>query len=108
VIAATFLLFFSYCLCAAEEWQFEVTSYLWGPNIDGSLNYDIPSGSSASPGVTVGPTDYLEHLEMAGMITAGVRKDKWSVFPTLSTLISGLIIAQSTRFSFQVHHQEYL
>jgi hypothetical protein len=80
VIAAACLLLFSHGLLAADEWQFEVTPYLWAPNIDGTLNYDIPSGSSASPGVTVGPADYLEHLEMAGMITAGVRKGKWSVF----------------------------
>ena len=89
VIAATCLLLFSPNLWAGGEWQYEVTPYLWAPNIDGELNYDVPSGSSASPGVTVGPTDYLEHLEMAGMIM-------------------GLIIALSTRFSLPVHHREYL
>lgn len=84
VISTACLLLFSQGLFAAtEKWQFEVTPYLWLPNIEGTLSFDIPSGSNASPNVEVGPVDYLEALDIGGMLALGARKGKWSVFTDL-------------------------
>ncbi len=57
-----------------SKWQFSITPYLWAPNIEGTLNFDLPSGSNASPNVDVGPVDYLEHLDFALMLSGEVRK----------------------------------
>jgi hypothetical protein len=63
-----------------RQWTFSVTPYLWLPNIDGTLKYQVPSGASGSPEVRVGPNDYLEALRFAMMIAGEVRKDRWAVF----------------------------
>jgi hypothetical protein len=63
-----------------SQWEYSVTPYLWLPNIDGTLKYQVPSGASGSPEVQVGPNDYLEALRFAMMISGEVRKDRWSVF----------------------------
>ncbi len=70
----------SFAQSSRNEWQFTITPYLWLPNIEGTLNYDIPSGGNSSPEVEVGPNDYLENLDFAIMINAEVRKERWSVF----------------------------
>ena len=64
-----------------NRWKFSITPYLWLPNIDGTLKYDIPpSGSTGTANVEVGPNDYLENLNMVMMISGEVRKGRWSVF----------------------------
>jgi hypothetical protein len=63
-----------------DGWQFAITPYLWLPNIDGTLKYNIPPGASGSPEVKAGSNDYLENLDFAIMINAEVRKARWSVF----------------------------
>ncbi len=65
---------------AGKQWEFSITPYLWLPNINGTLNYNAPSGSSGSPEVQVGPVDYLEALRFVMMISGEVRKDRWSMF----------------------------
>jgi hypothetical protein len=65
---------------SSSQWQFAITPYLWLPNIDGTLKYNVPPGTSGRPEVEVGPNDYLEHLKFAVMLNAEVRKAKWSVF----------------------------
>jgi hypothetical protein len=67
----------------SDKWQFAITPYLWLPNIDGTLNYNVPPGASGRPNVKVGPNDYLEKLDFALMINAEVRKARWSVFTDL-------------------------
>jgi hypothetical protein len=64
---------------AGDQWTFAVTPYLWLPNVNGSLKYDLPN-IDPSPEVETGPNDYLENLEMAFMISAEARKNKWSIF----------------------------
>ena len=66
-----------------SKWQFSITPYFWLPNIEGTLNFELPSGSNASPTVDVGPVDYLEHLDFALMLSGEVRKKRWSVFTDL-------------------------
>jgi hypothetical protein len=64
----------------SNQWQFAITPYLWLPNIDGTLKYNVPPGTSGRPEVKVGPNDYLENLDFAVMINAEARKARWSVF----------------------------
>ena len=61
-------------------WMFSITPYLWLPNINGSLKYDIETGEEGSPEVETGPNDYLENLEAALMLSGEVRKGRWSAF----------------------------
>ena len=63
-----------------NQWTFSITPYLWLPNINGTLKYQVPPGAAGSPEVEVGPNDYLEALRFAMMIAGEVRKDRWSVF----------------------------
>ena len=63
-----------------SEWTFSITPYLWLPNVDGTLKYQVPSGASGSPEVKVGPNDYLENLKFAMMLSGEVRKERWLAF----------------------------
>ena len=65
---------------AENQWTFSITPYIWLPNINGNLKYQVPSGASGSPEVKVGPNDYLEALRFAMMLAGDVRKDRWTVF----------------------------
>ena len=67
----------------SNQWQFTITPYLWLPNIDGTLKYNVPPGTSGRPNVEVGPNNYLENLDFAVMINGEVRKARWSVFTDL-------------------------
>jgi hypothetical protein len=63
-----------------DEWKFSITPYLWLPNIDGTLKYNVPPGLSGSAEVETGPNDYLENLDLAFMISGEARKSRFSVF----------------------------
>ena len=63
-----------------NQWTFSITPYLWLPNINGTLKYSIPPGSTESPEVEVGPNEWLEALRFAIMISGEARKNRWSVF----------------------------
>ena len=66
----------------ADQWQFSITPYLWLPNINGTLKYNLPpnTGGSGSPEVEAGPNDYLQNLQALVLLSADVRKDRWTVF----------------------------
>jgi hypothetical protein len=63
-----------------DTWQFAITPYLWAPNVDGTLKYEIPPGGGGSPEVEVGPNDYLENLNLAIMVSGEMRKGRSSLF----------------------------
>lgn len=64
-----------------EQWTFQIIPYLWLPTIDGTLNYEVPNGAmSGSDSVSVGPTDWLELLNAAALVSASARKGRFSVF----------------------------
>ena len=63
----------------ADEWQFQLTPYLWLPTIDGTLNYELPPGGG-SPDISVGPTDWLELLNFGALIGGSARKGRFSIF----------------------------
>ena len=63
-----------------QGWEFQATPYLWLPTIGGGLNYDPPPGGGGAPSIDLGPTDWLDLLNGALLINAGVRKGRLSVF----------------------------
>ena len=63
-----------------DEWQFQLTPYIWLPTIEGTLNYGPPSGSGGSPDVDAGPTDWLELLNFGVLIASSARKGHFSMF----------------------------
>ena len=64
----------------SDEWQFQITSYLWLPTIDGTLNFDLPPGGAGSPDIEVGPTDWLELLNFGALVAGSARKGRFSIF----------------------------
>jgi hypothetical protein len=67
----------------ADQWTFSITPYLWLPNVNSTLKYNIPPGAAGSPEVETGPNNYLENLQALIMISAEARRDRWSVFTDL-------------------------
>ena len=64
---------------AAAGWEFALTPYLWLPNINGTLRFDVPPGAGGNPQVQVGADDYLQNLDMALMLSGEARKGAWAV-----------------------------
>jgi hypothetical protein len=64
---------------AEDHWTFALTPYLWLPNVNGTLKYDVPPGAAGSPEASTGPNNYLENLQSVLMISGEARKDKWSI-----------------------------
>ena len=64
----------------SDEWQFQITPYLWLPTIDGTLNFDLPPGGAGSPDIEVGPTDWLELLNFGALVAGSARKGRFSIF----------------------------
>lgn len=67
----------------AQEYKFSLTPYLWLPDINGRLKYNLPPGAGGSSEVDAGPDSYLDHLRVALMITGDVRRGSWSAFTDL-------------------------
>lgn len=69
-------------------WHFSLTPYVWLPNLNGSINTQIPGLRTATGAVLrdvtlstkIGPNDYLENLKFGIMATGEARKGPWSVF----------------------------
>lgn len=63
---------------AADSWSFSLTPYLWLPNVNGDLKYDVPEEGGAVA-VEIGPNDYLSNLQLALMVAGEARKGKFSL-----------------------------
>ena len=63
-------------LAWAEGWTFVLTPYVWLPNINGTLKYELPE-------VDTGPNNYLQNLNMVFMLSGEARKARWSVIGDL-------------------------
>lgn len=65
------------------EWQFGVTPYLWLPTISGELKYDLPppggGGGSGHVGIDVGPTDWLDLLNFAVLVSSSATRGRYLV-----------------------------
>lgn len=64
----------------SDEWKYRLTPYLWLPTIDGTLKYNLPSGSGGSPNVGVGPVDWLDLLNFGALVSGSARKGRISIF----------------------------
>ncbi len=64
---------------ADDRWSFSLAPYLWLPNIHGTLRYGVRSGTTGSPEVSIGPDDYLKHLDLALLLAGEARKGRWSI-----------------------------
>src|SRR5512139_3438472 len=63
----------------ADRWTFAVQPYLWLPNLNGSLNYTVPSAGGGSANVDITNNSILEDLNFALMLTAEARKGRWAL-----------------------------
>ena len=72
-----------------SSWTYTVTPYLWLPNINGTLKYSVPPGTSGSPSVDTGPNSWLENLSFALMVSGEARRGKWSIVSDLIYLDFG-------------------
>jgi hypothetical protein len=59
-----------------DTWQFSITPYLFLPNINGTLKYQLPPGD---PEVGLGPHEYLQALNYLLMVSGEARKGDWGV-----------------------------
>jgi hypothetical protein len=86
-------LFFSIAAAAEAEkdqWQFNITPYLWLPSVDGTFKFGPPPGWDGGPEVEIDSSDLLDDLNMAFMFTGEVRKGRWSVLTDVMYLdVSG-------------------
>jgi len=62
----------------ADDWHFNLTPYLWLPNIEANGTTDQPPGSG-EPSYEVGPVDYLDNLDFVLMISGEARRGDWSL-----------------------------
>ena len=64
----------------SDQWTFSITPYLWLPNVNGTLKYNIPPSTGGSPEVEAGPNDYLQNLQSVVMLSGEARKARLSIF----------------------------
>ena len=79
------------------SWHYTIAPYLWAPTINGTLNLTAPGTlsnvgggnlggglpSGTTVGVTLGPSDYLTHLNFGFLGYFEARKANWSIFTDL-------------------------
>lgn len=63
----------------SDDWRFEVTPYLWGTGIRGTVNLNNGLAKSAD----VSSSNVLSNLKSAGMIAAEAHKGKWGIMGDL-------------------------
>jgi hypothetical protein len=63
----------------ADEWRFEVTPYLWGTGIRGTVNLNDSVAKSAD----MSTSNVLSDLKSGGMIAAEAHKGKWGIMGDL-------------------------
>jgi hypothetical protein len=62
------------------QWHYDLIVYGWFPAMTTDLNFSLPNGASASPSVTVKPSNYLSDLQFGAMGAFSARKGDWSLF----------------------------
>jgi hypothetical protein len=66
-----------------DRWSYTVSPYLWLPNINGTLAFEMPPGQGGSAESSTGPNDYLENLRAVLMVSGEARKGPWTVIADL-------------------------
>jgi len=64
-----------------EGWTFALTPYLWLPNVNGKLRFNLPSGGGGESQIDGNP--FLQDLKFAFLMAGEARKGPWSVFTDL-------------------------
>lgn len=73
----------------AEEWRFEVTPYVWGSNINSTLNYKGKYLNTAD----VNMNEIIRNLKSGGMIAGEAHYGSWGV---MADLVSATLQKTST------------
>ena len=63
----------------SDQWRFEVTPYLWGTGIRGTVNLNDSAAKSAD----MSSSNVLSDLKSGGMIAAEAHKGKWGIMGDL-------------------------
>ena len=63
----------------SDEWRFEVTPYLWGTGIRGTVNLNNGLAKSAE----MSSSNVLSDLKSGGMIAAEAHKGNWGIMGDL-------------------------
>jgi hypothetical protein len=63
----------------SDEWRFEVTPYLWGTGIRGTVNLNDSAAKSAD----MSSSNVLSDLKSGGMIAAEAHNGKWGIMGDL-------------------------
>lgn len=77
-VLALLLLAVARPITASEPWTFSLTPYLWLPNLNGDLRYDLPEDGGRLD-VELGPNDYLSNLKFLMMLSGDARNGRYSV-----------------------------
>ena len=84
VVLAFVLVLFLFNIASAQapsdKWQFSITPYLWLPDIDGTLSYDVPTRTGGAPTISVGTDSYLENLDFGLMLNGDAKKGRWAIY----------------------------
>jgi hypothetical protein len=64
-------------------WSFEIAPYLWLPNVNATLRYDLPTSIGGSADVKADADDYFANLNFATAFAATARYDRFSVMTDL-------------------------
>jgi hypothetical protein len=71
----------------AGAWRFAITPYIWLPNVNGNMRFDLPSGGNGDAQIDGNP--FLKNLKFAFLMAGEARTDRWSVFTDLIYLDFG-------------------
>ncbi|QWD62581.1 hypothetical protein [Polynucleobacter sp. MWH-UH25E] len=63
----------------ADSWRFEITPYIWGPGIKGTLNFNNSLAKSAD----MNTSNVLSDLKSGGMIAAEAHYGNWGIMGDL-------------------------
>ena len=74
---------------SSDEWRWNLAPYVWLPTIDGHVKYDVPPAGGGGPDVSVGPTDWLELLNFAALMSGSATKGRFAIFTDIVYLDMG-------------------
>ena len=78
-------------LAQAGDWAYSISPYLWLPTISlDSSNVRDGNSPVDGSGLKIGPTDYLDALNFALMLSGDMRKDDWVIMADLIYLDFGI------------------
>lgn len=63
----------------SDEWRFEITPYLWGAGIKGTMDFNNGLAKSAD----ISAKNVINNLKSGGMIAAEAHKGKWGIIGDL-------------------------